>query len=616
MGCNCGNKGTKSSVPVNTISYDTQSVKVASSTPACNKCGCSPCACPEDHTVKLVESSYTTTVCTCESWVMPAIGESVQLKLNNVTDILPGAILWNPSVGHLHVVNYNATTGYVLAINRGGDDNAEGGPTFPTGLCFQVGFPVECDCSADWTGPCLAADFTSPNVGDTAQVALTTVTGLYPYDTIDIGGYMYKITEILDADSIVVKNEGQGAPVGTVIKADPNCSGRPCQVKITVVNNDNACAKDPVKEGLVLVCNDGTPKPIAGEATGQVLGWDNDAGIWKLVNAGISDKCTFTTKCSVTLDPLVTTYIIYVDNPSIFAVGDTFTLDNVVYSVTTVNVGTTEDTNYIRASRSAPTSIGSIPRGTTLCNDEGQGCDLENWCQQIGTNRDNITTIMGPTWRPTALNPLSIAGNVSYKAIGDDGQEQTNFVLNTSHPSYTPNVPALTLQVPANLPSSYKFGIIGTATVYYFGDVYCDNHYYMPPGSGWSLLHMIHSNQMELRLSGNVAVNGNTINLGSHKILQDFTFTPRNNKQGVDPSGDGNCWGEGSQTLTLPFALNNLSAPGGSNIVINFSTTATCLNPKAKGDQYDNDDAVVVNDPIKTDVKRYQIIFNAMLVIQ
>jgi len=619
MGCNCGNKGTKSTVPVETVSVAQPVVQVAQGKPACNRCGCNPCACKEDHTVKLIESSYTTTVCTCGSWVMPAVGESVQLHLNQVTDLLPGAILYNSSVGHLHVQSYDRTTGYVLAVNRGGDDNAEGGTTFPEGMCFHVGIPVECDCAADWTGPCLAADFTSPAIGDTAQAAVTTVSGLFVFDTIDIGGYMYKIVEITDANSITVKNEGYGAPVGTVIKADPKCSGRPCQVKITVINNDNPCMQEPVNEGLVLVCDEGTPKPIVGEATGQVLGWDNEDGVWKLVNAGITDKCTFTTKCSVTLDPQVTTYLIYLSNPGIFEVGDTFTLDT-VYTVAEVHTGDDEDSNYIRANRSAPTEIGSIPKGTTVCNDDGTGCDLENWCDQIKTNRDNINIIMGPTWRPTALNPLSIAGAVSHTIIAEDG---TSKDLVEGDNTYTPSgIPSLTLTVPANLPSSYKFGIVGTAYVHYWGRAFSDSHYdnfndALGAGHG-GILHLIISNHMKLSLSGSVTINGNNTSLGSLDTHQAYEFTPRKPTPGYDPSNPSTgtkSWGQVSQSLTIPFALNNLSAPGGSNITIKFDTTVSCVNAATAGHATE-DYHVIVNEDIHTIVRNYSIIYNAMLVIQ
>lgn len=570
MGCNCGNKGAKSTVPVETVSVARPVVQVAQGKPACNRCGCNPCACKEDHTVTLVESSYTTTVCTCGSWVMPAIGESVQLHLNQVTDLLPGAILYNASVGHLHVQSYDRNTGYVLAINRGGDDNAEGGTTFPEGMCFHVGIPVECDCAADWTGPCLAADFTSPAIGDTAQAAVTTVSGLFVFDTIDIGGYMYKIVEITDANSITVKNEGYGAPVGTVIKADPKCSGRPCQVKITVINNDNPCMQEPVKEGVVLVCDEGTPKPIVGEATGQVLGWDNDDGVWKLVNAGITDRCTFTTKCSVTLDPQVTTYLIYLDNPGIFEVGDTFTIDT-VYTVTEVHTGTGEDANFVRATRTAPQQIGSIPKGTTVCNDDGTGCDLENWCDQIKTNRDNIAIIMGNTWRPKALQNISVPFQLP-PVITEYTQSTGKLLSNASSPSSVTKdfSHTFSLTVPTPNTGHSAWTLYGTAVIGYIGTAYCDGHYHHETTVvNLPYTYLVSVIPAITRILGNITIGGNKIIVDSNNQPYDLRdrkgwyYPVRLDKLNVINANNinnlvnqsNNCNGPAGQHLELPFAV-------------------------------------------------------------
>ena len=549
MGCNCGNKGTKSTVPVETVSVARPVVQVAQGKPACNRCGCNPCACKEDHTVTLVESSYTTTVCTCGSWVMPAIGESVQLHLNQVIDLLPGAILYNPSVGHLHVKSYDRNTGYVLAVNQGGDDNAEGGTTFPEGICFHVGVPVECDCAADWTGPCLAADFTSPAIGDTAQAAVTTVSGLFVFDTIDIGGYMYKIVEITDANSITVKNEGFGAPVGTVIKADPKCSGRPCQVKITVINNDNPCMQEPVNEGLVLVCDEGTPKPIVGEATGQVLGWDNEDGVWKLVNAGITDKCTFTTKCSVTLDPQVTTYLIYLSNPGIFEVGDTFTLDT-VYTVAEVHTGSDEDSNYIRANRSAPTEIGSIPKGTTICNDEGTGCNVENWCEQIEINKTNIeNTVLNESWVPASLGEISFAyqnyHTTEYSTFPKLGKNNREF-------SFTDSI---SLAAPTHNTANKPITLIGTITISYNAVAFPDTHYNTPGSEVWPAMYVCLT--PDLTFSGYLSVGGVQLT-PTASLNHSYTFTPQYNQWAVKGTAGSN--GQISQSLVIPFATTVASA--------------------------------------------------------
>lgn len=613
MGCNCNDKGKSSLLPVGMTASDCGVPQAPART--CGNCG-SPCK--EDHTVTIVESTYTTTVCTCGSWVMPAVGESVQLYLNKVADLLPEAILYNASVGHLHVISYDRASGYVLAINRGGDDNAEGGTTFPEGMCFHVGIPIECSCTSDWVGPCLTADFTSPAIGDTAQVSVNSVSGLFVNDTVSIGGYMYKITHITDATSFTVKNEGYGALVGTVIKSDPSCSGRPCQVKVVVISNDNPCEEDAVHSGRVVGCSDGTIKPIDGTATGQVLGWNNDSKRWELVNAGLSDVCTFTTKCSVTLDPQVTTYLIYVDNPTIFEVGNTFTLDNIIYTVTEVHTGSTENNKYIRASRVAPSAIGSIPQGTTICSDSSISCDLENWCQQIATNRDNINTILGPVWRPRALTQLSTCGAIHHAIIASSSGM---VALVEDSPTYTPTgIPTLNLQVPTNLPSNSKVNVIGHCNVYYQGRIFTDAHYDHVQSTG-GLLHMIRPNQMKLSLFGNIAVNGSIISgaIPDMDARQDFVFTPSVPKPGFDPSGVGNTAGAGSQNICTPFAVNNISASGGSVVSISFGTSVSCLNARrVSNNGYDpgNGDNIPVNDPIKTNVNRYVISFNAMLVIQ
>ena len=319
MGCNCGNK-TKtvvSTVPTTT----TELCSCGKPKSDCGKgtCGCNheqkPCL--EDHSVTLVESVYTTTVTATDTWVMPAVDDCVQLHLKDVTNILPGSILWNKSVGYLHVSSYDANSGYVTACNEGEDGNAEVGSTFPSCMSFHVGIPTQCTCDDGYTGACLAADVTSPGVGETTEVSVTTVSGLFIGDIIDIAGYMYKITAITDINTITVKNEGFGAPIGTVIKNDPNCTGKPCTVKITVVNSDDPCTKDPVNEGVIIVCDEGERKPFEGTADSQIAVWDNEVKKWKLRTVKIDNECTNIT-ADVTLDPLITLYIVTVTDTSIF----------------------------------------------------------------------------------------------------------------------------------------------------------------------------------------------------------------------------------------------------------------------------------------------------------
>lgn len=446
MGCNCGSKnnGVVSSVPVDNGCKHTGEHK-------CNcggECKCKHEAkpCLEDHAVTLVESVYTTTVTTSDVWVMPAVDDCVQLHLDNVTNILPGAILWNKSVGYLHVSSYDASTGYVAACNEGEDENAEVGTTFPSCMSFHVGIPTQCVCDDGYTGACLAADMTSPGVGETTEVSVTTVSGLFIGDIIDIAGYMYKIVAITDINTITVKNEGFGAPIGTVIKNDPNCTGKPCTVKITVVNSDDPCAKDPVNEGVIIVCDEGERKPFEGTADSQIAVWDNEDKKWKLRTVKLENECTNLT-VDVTLDPLVTLYLITVEDTSIFQVGKTVYLNGIKFKVNSI-VNATQMRIQID---SAPGSIQVIEEGAALClGDCCEDLNLPSKYSGFTTGENNM--------RFTTVN------------------SSINYELNHSNPTknVSTDLPTITLAYPSS--GATKVTILGSITIVCQGQFWCVTH--------------------------------------------------------------------------------------------------------------------------------------------
>lgn len=451
MGCNCGNK-TKtvvSTVPTTT----TELCSCGKPKSDCGKgtCGCNheqkPCL--EDHSVTLVESVYTTTVTATDTWVMPAVDDCVQLHLKDVTNILPGSILWNKSVGYLHVSSYDASSGYVTACNEGEDGNAEVGSTFPSCMSFHVGIPTQCTCDDGYTGACLAADVTSPGVGETTEVSVTTVSGLFIGDIIDIAGYMYKITAITDINTITVKNEGFGAPIGTVIKNDPNCTGKPCTVKITVVNSDDPCTKNPVNEGVIIVCDEGERKPFEGTADSQIAVWDNEVKKWKLRTVKLENECTNLT-ADLTLDPLVTLYLITVEDTSIFEVGKTVYLDNRKFKVNSI-VNATQMRIQIDK---APSAIKVVEEGAAIC--KGDCCeDLVIPANYSGFT-DGISGKVGQM-RFTTVNSTSYELN----------QNNTTQIVST-------DLPTITLAYPSS--GANKVTIIGSITIVCQGKFWCVTH--------------------------------------------------------------------------------------------------------------------------------------------
>ena len=601
MGCNCGNK-TKtvvSTVPTTT----TELCSCGKPKSDCGKgtCGCNheqkPCL--EDHSVTLVESVYTTTVTATDTWVMPAVDDCVQLHLKDVTNILPGSILWNKSVGYLHVSSYDASSGYVTACNEGEDGNAEVGSTFPSCMSFHVGIPTQCNCDDGYTGACLAADVTSPGVGETTEVSVTTVSGLFIGDIIDIAGYMYKITAITDINTITVKNEGFGAPIGTVIKNDPNCTGKPCTVKITVVNSDDPCTKDPVNEGVIIVCDEGERKPFAGTADSQIAVWDNEVKKWKLRTVKLENECTNLT-ADLTLDPLVTLYLITVEDTSIFEVGKTVYLDNRKFKVNSI-VNATQ--MRIKIDK-APSAIKVVEEGAAIC--KGDCCedlvipempDLP--AKYSGVDSDGAgSNIM----RFTIIN-----NNLNVIVEKQSEWSSTDYQADHTE-SLTNKLPSITIANPTNIVNGKKLTIVGTITVSIEGQFRSDTHTSRAvnndnDAANYPYLSLIYGPGAELSIMPKL----NGTNLFSDRITSYRQYFVNTDKFTADPApGNVQPYDEYySRSVTLPICC---TITKGSSNTITLDGTITGYNLRNKGGastaliSYVNNKVRITVDKIQTTV--------------
>ena len=601
MGCNCGNK-TKtvvSTVPTTT----TELCSCGKPKSDCGKgtCGCNheqkPCL--EDHSVTLVESVYTTTVTATDTWVMPAVDDCVQLHLKDVTNILPGSILWNKSVGYLHVSSYDASSGYVTACNEGEDGNAEVGSTFPSCMSFHVGIPTQCNCDDGYTGACLAADVTSPGVGETTEVSVTTVSGLFIGDIIDIAGYMYKITAITDINTITVKNEGFGAPIGTVIKNDPNCTGKPCTVKITVVNSDDPCTKDPVNEGVIIVCDEGERKPFEGTADSQIAVWDNEVKKWKLRTVKLENECTNLT-ADLTLDPLVTLYLITVEDTSIFEVGKTVYLDNRKFKVNSI-VNATQMRIQIDK---APSAIKVVEEGAAIC--KGDCCedlvipempDLP--AKYSGVDSDGAgSNIM----RFTIIN-----NNLNVIVEKQSDWSSTDYQADHTE-SLTNKLPSITIANPTNIVNGKKLTIVGTITVSIEGQFRSDTHTSRAvnndnDAANYPYLSLIYGPGAELSIMPKL----NGANLFSDRITSYRQYFVNTDKFTADPApGNVQPYDEYySRSVTLPICC---TITKGSSNTITLDGTITGYNLRNKGGastaliSYVNNKVRITVDKIQTTV--------------
>lgn len=631
MGCNCGNK-TKtvvSTVPTTT----TELCSCGKPKSDCGKgtCGCNheqkPCL--EDHSVTLVESVYTTTVTATDTWVMPAVDDCVQLHLKDVTNILPGSILWNKSVGYLHVSSYDASSGYVTACNEGEDGNAEVGSTFPSCMSFHVGIPTQCTCDDGYTGACLAADVTSPGVGETTEVSVTTVSGLFIGDIIDIAGYMYKITAITDINTITVKNEGFGAPIGTVIKNDPNCTGKPCTVKITVVNSDDPCIKDPVNEGVIIVCDEGERKPFEGTADSQIAVWDNEVKKWKLRTVKIDNECTNIT-ADVTLDPLITLYIVTVTDTSIFTVGDV-----VYFAGRRGKIDSKINSTQMRLRLDkAPNAITVIEEGEAIC--------LGDCCENLPAKYSNVVTVPIPSGNTTSTSNCIVT---EIDETLENTQENTKVV------DSNPFTASVTIAVPSEA-AGRKLTLVGNAVLTYQAIGFADTHYFAFDGGGTSWTGICYIIPPRVCLSGNVSItNGGTtkklfpvksydfssggvnarldskveVNYGAKLIdglfvYNSFYATPTcldgiNNAENKTKTGPSKL--PVTQTLVLPISI---TLDGVSSATVNVSGIISLLNARGilarKPAEGDPATQAKSNEQIKIRIRQTSIAYSLAWIIQ
>ena len=296
--------------------------------------------CEEDHTKEIIINNLAAAVKTTNAFNWPAIGSSAQVKLVNVTALIPGHILWNQGLGRLHVTDFDADTRIATVTNLGDscvEKPAVAGQLVPSCTEFAIGIPA-CSTGAagvGTAGPFLAADFTAPGSGSCVTIKVTSIIGLALNDVVSIASFQYRVDEIFDTETIKICDDGEGAPLGQVFEWDSNCDDVP-DVPILPISGDNPCSKAPVAAGKLVVCDNGQQTTLEGQNTGQVPIWDDVQEKFTLISLNLADQCTFLEACFTVDVGDDGPYLITVNSTSIFTVsqqvridGDLFTIDSI-----------------------------------------------------------------------------------------------------------------------------------------------------------------------------------------------------------------------------------------------------------------------------------------------
>lgn len=343
--------------------------------------------CLQDHEHTNVYYNYTTTVKTTTPFNVPKIDNEVEVTLENVVSIAPGAILWNLKFGGFTIKSFNADTNTVLITPA--NINVDFGSLVVAGTEFTVGIPnIGTDGKAEYLdSPYLAADFVSPGDGSCQEVSVTSVSGLSLNDKVSVAGYVYRIGAIVNRSTLRLCNDGQGADNGYVIRFDPEDCGEP-SVPV-IVYEANPCEATPVQTGQLVVCKDSGLTTIRGESDGQLLRWNNNFKRWELVNAYLDENCTYLTTCFI-VDTLDQPYVANVKNTAIFNVDNKLIIDDKKFIIKEI----VSETQMKIQPETTFDEIVVYPVGTNVC--------LESCCAWVPKALQD--TIYSDSWRPISLN--------------------------------------------------------------------------------------------------------------------------------------------------------------------------------------------------------------------
>ena len=372
--------------------------------------------CLQDHEHTEVYYKYTTTVKTTTPFNVPKFDNEVEIGLEDVVSIAPGAILWNLKVGGLTVKSYNAETKTVIATPA--NINVDFGSLVVAGTEFTIGIPnIGTDGKADYLdSPYLAADFISPAPGSCQEASVTSVSGLGINNKVSVSGYVYRIGAIVNKSTLRLCNDGDGAEAGVVIRFDPEDCGEPSVPLI--VYETNPCEATPVSTGNIVVCKDNGLTTIKGEADGQILRWNNNHKRWELVNAYLDENCTYLTTC-FTVDTLDQAYVATVKNTAIFNVDNKVLIDDVKFIIDEI----VDSTHLKLKPETTFTEITTYPVGTNVC--------LESCCAWVPKVLEE--TVFSDSWRPLSLYNY-IVNLVQTKSLSPDVLKSVTIAPDSQYP--------------------------------------------------------------------------------------------------------------------------------------------------------------------------------------
>lgn len=256
----------------------------------------------------------------------PGIGDTVTLRACCAEGVAPGAVLYGLGVGYLHVESIPSEC-EVVAKNFGEVCNQKvPGEPVAAGIKLLVGVPP-CSPSGGGTGQasnvCLESSFLVPEVCSSpaengaccVDVQVSSVAGLEIGNRMAIGIREFRLSEIKSPTVIRICNDGGGGLPGALVAAG-DC--------FVIIDAGSPCAKDPVEDGVLMVCKNGEQRPVVPGFDRAIMQYNSASGLWEPKSAPALPSCTSlgATFSIDSTNPPGTFYVIEVDDSSVAEAGD------------------------------------------------------------------------------------------------------------------------------------------------------------------------------------------------------------------------------------------------------------------------------------------------------
>ena len=376
----------------------------------------------QDHAAIFRDTQFAAGIEFPEEFVVPVIGEDIQVCVKNLINLVIGSYIWNPAYGYLKIAHWDSCTGKIGLLNDDISGAALPGTVVSEGSLWAV---TARPCCADQDNfslfPFLAEDYVIPGVGNSVTLSVTSTFGLIEGTLIRIGSNVYFLDQINSSLEIVATNQGAGGIPGSTVNAR-DVNG---ELQYLITQAVTSACISPARDIVKLIGCDGANEAVlSGEWEGQVpvlIDPTTEEVAFYLLDTEVRTCTELTAPVNVLAG--IVNYVIFVADESLFAIGQILQLDGgaLRWEITD---NTTPGELDITCTTGNPGSNFTIALGASVClqlcceSTSEAITELEADVVALQSEVADIDAILEDGWLPLSATGTYIGAN-SFSVSGD-----------------------------------------------------------------------------------------------------------------------------------------------------------------------------------------------------